>query len=121
MPNNPNERKKAKKIFEEEAVPEEWKNAAKGGSVVGSRSAAFAPASNLAAVLVFDEHDASYQEERAPTWNARDVVIERAKRKKIPCVLTSAIPTLEAISWGRQIKPSRKEERDGWPIVVIID
>ena len=102
-------------------VPEEWKNAAKGGSVVGSRSAAFAPASNLAAVLVFDEHDASYQEERAPTWNARDVVIERAKRKKIPCVLTSAIPTLEAISWGRQIKPSRKEERDGWPVVEIID
>jgi len=102
-------------------VPEEWRNAAIEGSVVGSRSAAFAPITNLHAIVVFDEHDASYQEERAPTWNARDVVIERARRKEIPCVLISAIPTLEAISWGHQIKPSRKEERDGWPIVEIID
>ena len=102
-------------------MPEQWKNAAVGGSVVGSRSAAFAPIVDLCAIVVFDEHDASYQEERAPTWNARDVVIERAKRKDIPCVLVSAIPTLEAISWGHQIKPSRKEERDGWPIVEIID
>ena len=56
-------------------VPEEWRNAAVGGSVVGSRSAAFAPIVDLSAVVVFDEHDASYQEERTPTWNARDVVI----------------------------------------------
>ena len=102
-------------------VPEQWQHAAVGGSVVGSRSAAFAPIVDLSAVVVFDEHDASYQEERAPTWNARDVVVERAKRKNVPCVLVSAIPTLEAISWGHQIKPSRKEERDGWPIVEIID
>jgi len=102
-------------------VPEQWKHAAVGGSVVGSRSAAFAPIVDLSAVVVFDEHDASYQEERAPTWNARDVVVERAKRKNVPCILVSAIPTLEAISWGHQIKPSRKEERDGWPIVEIID
>ena len=102
-------------------VPEQWQHAAVGGSVVGSRSAAFAPIVDLSAVIVFDEHDASYQEERAPTWNARDVVIERARRKDVPCILVSAIPTLEAISWGRQIKPSRKEERDGWPIVEIID
>ena len=93
-------------------MPEQWQNAAVGGSVVGSRSAAFAPIVDLCAIVVFDEHDASYQEERSPTWNARDVVIERAKRKDIPCVLVSAIPTLEAISWGHQIKPSRKEERD---------
>lgn len=102
-------------------VPEQWQHAAVGGSVVGSRSAAFAPIVDLSAVVVFDEHDASYQEERAPTWNARDVVVERAKRKDVPCVLVSAIPTLEAISWGHQIKLSRKEERDGWPIVEIID
>ena len=102
-------------------VPEDWHDAAVGGSVIGSRSAVFAPVSNLSAILVFDEHDSSYQGERAPTWNARDVAIERAKREQIPCVLTSAIPTLEAISWGHQVKPSRKEERDGWPVVEIID
>ena len=102
-------------------VPEQWQNAAVGGSVVGSRSAVFSPIVDPQAIVVFDEHDASYQEERTPTWNARDIAIERAKRKEIPCVLVSAIPTLEAISWGHQIKPSRKEERDGWPIVEIID
>ena len=102
-------------------VPEQWQNAAVGGSVVGSRSAAFAPIVDLSAVVVFDEHDNSYQEERTPTWNARDVVIERANRKEIPCLLISAIPSLEALSWGYQIKLPRKEEREGWPIVEIID
>src|SRR5207253_3069530 len=52
-------------------APRDWARAAAGGCVVvGSRAAAWAPAPGLASVVVVDEHDEAYQEERAPTWNA---------------------------------------------------
>ena len=59
--------------------PQEWAAAAAGVDVViGSRVAAWAPCPDLAAAVVVDEHDEALQEERSPTWHARDVVVERA-------------------------------------------
>lgn len=101
--------------------PKDWAVAATGGLVIGSRAAAFAPVGDLAAVLVIDEHDEAFQEERSPTWNARDVAIERARRAGVPCVLTSSSPSLEALKWGDLLVPSRAEERAGWPVVDLID
>jgi primosomal protein N' (replication factor Y) len=45
--------------------------------VIGSRSAAFAPAHNLGSILVFDEADRSYSDQAAPYLNTRDVVLVR--------------------------------------------
>ena len=106
------------------AVPRDWARAASGGVVVGARTAAFAPVRDLRAVVVLDEHDDAYREERAPTWNARDVAVERARRAGVPCVLVSATPSvecLEAAGAGRVSVPSRSAERDGWPAVDLID
>jgi len=72
-------------------------------------------------VVVIDEHDEGWQEERAPTWNGRDVVLERARRAGVPCVLTSPCPSLDALASVRLLRPSRTEEREGWPIVEVID
>ena len=81
-------------------VPGEWSAAAGGVDVVvGSRSAAWAPCEGLAAVVVIDEHDESYQEERSPTWHARDVLVERARRAGASCWLISPAPTLAARHW----------------------
>src|SRR5207237_4049583 len=81
--------------------PRDWAMAAAGGcTVVGARAAAWAPVADPAAVVVVDEHDEAYQEERAPTWNARDVAIERAGRAGAPCVLTSLCPLLDALAVG---------------------
>lgn len=102
-------------------MPGEWAQAAAGATVVGTRAAAWAPVTDLAAVVVLDEHDEQWQQERAPTWHARDVVIERARRAGVPCVLVSPAPTLEALEWGELILPSRSVERDGWPRVDVID
>jgi primosomal protein N' (replication factor Y) len=99
----------------------EWPTAAAGAVVVGARAAAWAPVVELAAVVVIDEHDEVYQEERTPTWHARDVAAERARRAGVPCVLTSPMPTLEALDWGRLLTLSRTAERDGWPVVDVID
>jgi primosomal protein N' (replication factor Y) len=101
--------------------PEGWAAAAGGMSVVGSRAAAWMPAPDLRAVIVIDEHDPRYQDERAPTWNAREVAVERARRAGVPCVLLSPVPSLDALVTGRLLAPSREEERAGWPVVEVID
>jgi primosomal protein N' (replication factor Y) len=103
-------------------VPNEWALAASGGCVaVGARAGAWAPRPALGAVLVVDEGDEAYQEERAPTWNARDVAVERARRAGVPCVLTSPCPSLEALACGPLVTPSRTEERSGWPVIEVVD
>ena len=103
-------------------APRDWAPAAAGTAVViGARAAAWAPMPRLGAVVVLDEHDEALQEERAPTWHARDVAIERARRAGVPCVLVSPCPSLEALRWGRLLTTSRAEEREGWPVVEVVD
>ena len=102
-------------------MPDEWAKARSGATVIGPRSAAFAPVVDLAAVVVLDEHDEGHQEERTPTWNARDVAVERAARAGIPVALVSPIPSLEALALAPVLKPSRAAERRGWPVVDVLD
>jgi primosomal protein N' (replication factor Y) len=103
-------------------VPREWAQAAAGAQVViGSRAAAWAPCPGLAAVVVIDGHDESLQQETAPTWNGWVVAAERARRAGVPCVVVSPCPTVELLAWGRQLAPSRQEERVGWAPLEVID
>jgi primosomal protein N' (replication factor Y) len=103
-------------------VPRGWAAARRGGTnVLGARSAVWAPAPRAASIVVLDEHDETLQEERAPTWHARDVAVERARRAGVPVLLVSPCPTLEAQAIGPLRTLSRAAERTGWPIVDVID
>lgn len=103
-------------------MPDDWA-AARGGVdvVIGSRATAFAPCPDLCAVVVIDEHEESLQEERAPTWHARDVVAERARRAGVPLLLISPCPTLDATYSRTVVAPPREREHNSWPTVVIAD
>lgn len=101
--------------------PDGWARGAAGATVVGTRAAAWAPVGGLSAVVVLDEHDEAHQQEQTPTWHARDVAIERARRAGVPCVATSPCPSLEALGWGRLFVPDRARERAGWPAVEVVD
>ncbi len=104
------------------AAADEWARAAAGGcTVVGARAGAWAPVPRLGRVVVLDEHDESYQEESSPTWHARDVAVERARRAAVPALLVSPCPTLEALRWGTLEEPGRAEERRGWPALEVVD
>ena len=104
------------------SVTAQWARAAAGGMVVvGARGAAWAPAPNLALAVVVDEHDEALQGQQAPTWHARDVLIERCRRAEAPLVMLSPCPTLEALGAGRLLVQSRRDERAGWPPVEVID
>jgi primosomal protein N' (replication factor Y) (superfamily II helicase) len=105
-------------------LPDDWARASVPGAIViGARSAAWAPCPSFGAAVVFDEHDEAYQDERAPTWHARDVVVERARRLGVACLLVSAVPSPEALALaaGRVLAPDRKTERLGWPVVELVD
>ena len=66
--------------------------------VVGARSAVFAPLENLGAIIVDEEHEASYKQGETPRYHAREVAIVRARSEGAVTVLGSATPSLE--SWA---------------------
>ncbi len=64
---------------------------------VGARSAIFAPLRDLGAIIVDEEHEASYKQGESPRYHAREVAIVRARHAGAVTVLGSATPSLE--SW----------------------
>lgn len=69
--------------------------------VVGARSAIFAPLESLGAIIVDEEHEASYKQGENPRYHAREVAIVRAKLEGAIVVLGSATPSLE--SWTNAV------------------
>jgi primosomal protein N' (replication factor Y) len=63
--------------------------------VLGVRSAVFAPVPDLAGIVVLDEHDKVFKEERHPRFNARDVAIARARLADCPVLLSDPTPSAE--------------------------
>lgn len=102
-------------------MPEDWARAAAGAIVVGTRAAILGPVGNMGAIVVFDEHDQAYREERTPTWHAREVAIERALRANVPCVLVSPTPSVEAVAALPLHEPDRSAEHGGWPTIQVVD
>jgi len=105
-------------------LPEDWAHAAAGVDVVvGGRSAVWAPCPGLHSMVVLDEHDEALQDERSPTWHARDVAVERAAQAGGGCVLISPIPTATALRWAgdRVIDSSVSDSVAGWPFVDVVD
>jgi primosomal protein N' (replication factor Y) (superfamily II helicase) len=107
---------------------EQWHRIRRGEArvVVGTRSAVFAPVSDLALLIVDEEQDSSYKQEETPRYHARDVAVLRAKMADAVVVLGSATPSLESYYNARKNKyalvelPDRVENRP-LPEVEIVD
>ncbi len=103
-----------------------WRGFATGQRrvAVGARSAVFAPVRDLAAIVVDEEHDASYKHGEAPRYHARDVALRRGQLERARVVLGSATPSLE--TWAKRDSlrvvslPERVQARP-LPTVVVVD
>ncbi len=106
----------------------QWKGILEGkySIVVGARSGVFAPLDKLGLIIVDEEQDSSFKQDRGLRYHGRDAAIMRAKMENIPIVLGSATPSLESYHNALILKyqllelPERIYERP-LPQVEIID
>ena len=107
---------------------EQWHRIRRGEArvVAGTRSAVFAPVTDLALIIVDEEQDSSYKQEETPRYHARDVAVMRAKMAGAVVMLGSATPSLESYYNAKKNKytlvelPDRVERRP-LPEVEIVD
>ena len=95
----------------------QWKKIKSGKCkiVIGARSAIFAPLQRIGVIIVDEEHENSYKQDKTPRYNGRDLAIVRAKMNQAVVVLGSATPSLE--SWENVTqKKYQLLNLENWPL-----
>ncbi|EMJ87060.1 primosomal protein N' [Leptospira meyeri] len=80
---------------------------------IGTRSAVFAPLSDISLIILDEEHDGSYKEHGSPRYHARQVALQRILKSSGKLLLGSATPSLEIYYLAKvgQIGYSELKER----------
>jgi primosomal protein N' (replication factor Y) len=94
--------------------------------IVGTRSAVFAPLPAAGLIIVDEEHDPSYKQQRGFRYSARDLAVVRAQRLDVPIVLGSATPSLETflnaeLARYRKLELPRRIGTAGAPRLNVVD
>ena len=105
-----------------------WRRCADGRArvLIGTRSALFSPLPELGAIIVDEEHDASFKQQEGFRYSARDLAVVRARQLGVPVVLGSATPSTESLAncEGGRFLRLRLHERAGAarpPAVRLLD
>lgn len=82
---------------------DEFKRAKNGSAriVIGTRSAVFAPLSDIGIIIMDEEGEATYKSESSPRYHARDVAIQRCGTHSCVLLLASATPSLESYYYAK--------------------
>jgi primosomal protein N' (replication factor Y) len=107
---------------------DQWMRMARGEVplVIGARSALFAPFPNLGLVIVDEEHDPAYKQEKGARYQARDAAVVRGKQANAVVLLGSGTPSVQSYynasreRYGLLRMPERVENRP-LPEVQVID
>lgn len=70
--------------------------------VIGTRSAIFAPLTNIGIIVIDEEHSDTYKQESTPRYHARDIAIKRSEYHNCPVILGSATPSLESMARAKK-------------------
>lgn len=81
-----------------------WQLAKNGQAhiIMGTRSALFTPLQRPGLIIIDEEHDASFKQQKGLRYHARDLALMRAKFENIPIVLGSATASLESMANAKQ-------------------
>lgn len=71
---------------------------------VGTRSAVFAPVSNLGLVIIDEDHDSSFKEHSSPRYHARQIALQRCRTNEAVLVMGTATPSLEIYHLAKEGK-----------------
>jgi len=107
---------------------DQWMRMARGqvDVVIGARSALFAPIPRLGLIIVDEEHDGAYKQDRAPYYHGRDAAVARGRLEHALVLLGSGTPSIQSYSnctTGRYhliTMPHRVENRQ-LPEIQIVD
>lgn len=93
---------------------------------IGTRSAVFAPLSNIGLIVMDEEGEHSYKSDRAPRYHARDVAIKRCGANNCVLLMASATPSLESYYYAKSgryslFELSERFSKAGLPQVITVD
>ncbi len=107
---------------------DQWKRIRAGEArvVVGTRSAVFAPCTQLGLIILDEEQEHSYKSENAPRYDARDIALWRGNKEKALVLLGSATPSVETMyrakaGWHKLYQLSHRYNGRPLPLVEIVD
>ncbi|MBQ8965357.1 primosomal protein N' [Ruminococcus sp.] len=94
--------------------------------VIGTRSAVFAPASNIGVIIMDEEGEPSYKSDSTPRYHARDVAIQRCGHNGGLLLMASATPSLETFYYAQNgrfhlFKLEHRYSDAALPKVEIVD
>ena len=83
---------------------DEWRRIRRGEArvVIGARSAVFSPVEKLGLIVVDEEHESTYLNDRHPRYDTRDVAASRCERENATLILASATPSILSFARARR-------------------
>ena len=107
---------------------EQWQKARRGEVkiVIGARSAIFAPFEEIGALILDEEHEATYRSDMTPKYDTLEIAIESGKLHQAVVLLGSATPSLESSYKAEQglyelIRLTRRFNECSMPVIEIAD
>ncbi|MCL2580424.1 MAG: primosomal protein N' [Oscillospiraceae bacterium] len=107
---------------------DEWRRIKSGGAdiVVGTRSAVFAPMSNIGLIVIDEEQEHSYKSDKSPRFHAREIARARCRQQGALLLLASATPSIESyhaakIGQAELIILDTRYGPNNLPVVEVID
>ena len=94
--------------------------------VLGTRSAIFAPISNIGLIVIDEEQESAYKSDMAPKYHARDIAKHRAATNKALLLMASATPSVESRREAEKgnytlVRLTKRYTGSALPAVKIVD
>ena len=94
--------------------------------VLGTRSAIFAPLTDIGLIVIDEEQESAYKSDMAPKYHARDIAKHRAAANKSLLVMASATPSVESSREAAKgnyalVRLTKRYTGSALPAVKIVD